>query len=68
MAKANDEQRRGREPAQVRSSEPSAAQQPSGGAAERPYPTLLDRINNLFGHLVGSSGRRRGARDTDPGH
>lgn len=31
-------------------------------------PTFLDRINNFFGHFIGSAGKRRGARDTDPGH
>jgi hypothetical protein len=30
-------------------------------------PTLLDRLNNFFGRFIGSSGKRRGARDTDPG-
>jgi hypothetical protein len=29
--------------------------------------TLLDRINNFFGHFIGAAGKRRGARDTDPG-
>jgi hypothetical protein len=30
-------------------------------------PTVLDRLNNFFGHIFGSHGKRRGARDTDPG-
>jgi hypothetical protein len=30
-------------------------------------PRLLDRINNFFGHIFGASGKRHGARDTDPG-
>lgn len=29
--------------------------------------TVLDRIHNFFGHLIGSEGKRHGARDTDPG-
>jgi hypothetical protein len=34
----------------------------------RRRPTLLDRINNFFGHIFGAAGKRTGARDTDPGH
>ena len=39
-----------------------------GSRRPRPeYPTLLDRINNFFGRISGASGRRQGAKDTDPG-
>lgn len=41
--------------------------EPERGPMNRKKPTLLDRLNNAVGHIFGASGKRRGARDPDPG-
>jgi hypothetical protein len=48
------------------SNEPTPAT-PSGPGASRPEPHALGRLGRLIGRLIGSTGRRAGARDTDPG-